>query len=575
MNRCRAGDIHTYASGLRILLFVSALTGGLSPANGGVPNICARLLGHLTAENVGISQSAHSFVTLIDLALTHVSGGEREIYITHLEQMILSKVPFNPFLNVGSPIFQAFADRVELLEPMLRSEWEVIQSLVSRRLTGEDHKRHARTSNQHDNRKVEGPVRVQVPSDIVNIFTPRHGLSNIKYIGQTDQYFVFGSDPEGRGGGILFRMSKKDRTFETLATIPFPISRQHRARWLHNGMVYGFTSDGREFPETQGLLRIFRLDLNSKQAEFANLWDSGRNISYRVHVGNSVVGVQFQDLSLTTGSVFRFDYDAFEFVNTGLTFIVEDSPDPNRQARIGETVHALTNNDPPLNIGSSLMTDGRKLVPAGGSLDWRHWRINLWIQAFIKVEVPADNPTATMIYYTIHDLIEDPLDRTKTKLGSKPPLALTFRQVESNPDPPQMGCHSIEQGKSVLCTFGLNTPYMKFMIIDLDMWTMREVELQKVPVDGLKRYWTMIRNQNDQILLQSDVIEGDLGVHLWKLDPASATFEPQFSVTYPMAGGFGVTARVDYEDQSFVGWAQKDSLIVPSLLEMSRTQEPQ
>lgn len=322
---------------------------------------------------------------------------------------------------------------------------------------------------------------------------------------------------------------------------------------MHNGIIYG---KGFANGEGSSKLHLFRLDPSTKVGTWAETWDDKSHALYRADVSNTVVGFRM----VTNGKIeiFRFDYDRFKFVPTGMSFNVSQAGDYHHSNKFS-LVRDIDSDKGKgsLRIGKLLRTDGRVLA-SPGSLEWAKWN-------------PSDIVRVKNVLGSLH---VNAIDASYDQKGRR--TVTEFREQEillQNQHGSWNGNHTFEVfsrgGKqdSILYLYnlyniGLPSSFTELFAIERRTWKQLPIILQGGPPLNSLGKWKLIRNQKDELLLQF-LSEGLSEVALWKFDPRNLYFNLMVHELQPSNDQDDlIDFLFDYETKQPIAWIATGGLLV-------------
>lgn len=536
---------------------------------------CARLLsvgsGASSAydERLKVSQDAAVFLNLVDLGIANL-GTEAPALLRNLKELGGSEYPLNPFLNLRTPLGLKLADRAEPLVADLFADWSAIRLRITERAKLKSKEQIDRAEDSKKTRAVVHPIEVPVqllPGD------PQK-LSKIRFIGETNEYMIFATEPdfEGDAGLVIkvIRLSKETLKSKVILHIPVPDRHAH-SQWMHDGVLYGmghirFSNSPSETPS----VGIFRIDPKTLKLEWTkDRWEQDDSLGQPVRMSrfvyglNSVIGIDMIKNPRTNehdgGHVYKLDYDQFRLVSTGLVLKYRSAAWTGRKT-MQTYFHSSTDGGAAVRFGRLFKTDGTVIVQAGDSTEWKHWSSS---EALVSREKKLSD---SRLEVSLHEpqIDFDALDLDTFERGKV--LPVTPRDPVQFEVPAGVSTseafESFDNGASILYMMKIGEvldQQIRLLLIDRDSWTAKEVALSSGPQAHRKGSWQFFRTKKDDLLLRFDA--GAEEVALWKFDPRTRNFELKLHEFFNGKEGNEPTRVVlDYENLKIAAWIYKPTV---------------
>lgn len=338
-------------------------------------------IGHVSSPQ---HSAAESLVGLIRLALGSGAGLEPS-FATHLQSLLDSPLPINPFLNLSSPMALALAKKAEsVLDNIQGLEWRWVQDQVSF-VAARGHQESSIRMKDADQTSGVNGFHFVSNHDLSKAlygnasFAP--ALSKKTYVGRADGYHIFSSapkagsnpvldlfivtQPQGEAGPTIRRVVPPDtnqfRNSKTESEADF--RGYHGPVLVLKGKLYAIVKDAKDQSDV-----LVRIDVKTGSvAERIEIPEKGRIQIWSLDA-ESIVGVNFKrpfpwTSPPTARKFYRFDVASNQFVATGLDigFLA------------AERVHAVASRARPLLFivepSAGFFTDGEELLQSASFQD--------------------------------------------------------------------------------------------------------------------------------------------------------------------------------------------------------------
>ncbi len=546
----------------KLILSLSVLLGVVPTAYGSNRNACLRMLAQSSSGHAQLPEEARQFLNLLMIGLENLTAHSPKL-VQNTEILVDSPYPVNPFLGLDAPLAWALSSKVETLLSKLDDSWLAIRAHIEAQSKAARNKGRIKKQNRTSTRMVVDFVHVPVETETWRTVDP-HLLA---YVGQTANSYFFNDRRTNRNDSRIYRLSKIDNSFVTIAQIRNDWRRQnYNFHWMHKDIIYGIgILPGEKYQRG----RLFRLDPSTNRVTWAEPWHDETHVFHRVNVSNTVVGFRGKTVDGKINrriEIFNFDYDLFKFVPTGMSFDVSQAGVQYARDTFSLDHIKGGENDPPIRIGSLLMTDG-KVLAIPDSLEWEKWQPSDVVRAD---RCWRDQPQGG-------EIVIQPIAADYSPDGLREWRFYSSEEIRlQDPDNFQLGNHSFElfsrsdMINSILCLFkkmNFTDSYTQLFAIDRKTWKQLPVVLQGGPKLNSIGEWKLIRNQQDELLLQ--FLSQELHeVALWKFDPGKLHLDLMAHEIIPSK--YKVRAfRFDYETQKPVAWIVSDGLLVFRDLDVS------